>query len=202
MFDNLTYDLKRHFKTRRDYLNIYLWSDLGLWATLGYRFHVWTRSIKIPLVSFIFRLAGFIVYKLTEIICGVSIPASVQIKRGLYIGHFGGIIINSRVQIGENCSIGPGVIIGTRGLGNQGVPVLKNNVFVGSGAKILGNVHIGNNVHVGANAVVLNDVPAGNTVVGIPARIIKDNTRAFPVCSTLLVGSFEETMTCLTAIGL
>jgi len=62
--------------------------------------------------------------------------------------------------------------LGTKGMGAQGVPALGNNVYVGVGAKILGNVRIGNNVKIGANAVVVHDVPDEVTVVGVPAQII------------------------------
>lgn len=57
--------------------------------------------------------------------------------------------------------------------GERGAVAIGNNVYVGAGAKVLGDIKIGNNVRVGANAVVLSDVPEGATVVGIPARIIE-----------------------------
>jgi len=89
------------------------------------------------------------------------------------VGHFGHIILHSDVKMGKNCSIGPGVIIGTRGLSGQGVSIIGDNVYIGVGAKILGEIKIGNNVKIGANAVVLEDVPDGATVVGIPAKIVR-----------------------------
>lgn len=125
------------------------------------------------MVSFLLKIFAFLLFKLTEMITGISLPASAQIGKGLYVGHFGYIILHSDVVMGENCSIGPGVVIGTRGLSNQGVPVIGNNAYIGVGAKILGGVKIGHNVKIGANAVVLEDVPDGCTAIGIPAKIIK-----------------------------
>ena len=85
-------------------------------------------------------------------------------------------MIGETAIIGDGCTIFHGVTLGGRG--NKTVkrhPTLGNNVFVGAGAKILGNIEIGNNVKIGANAVVLTNIPDGTTVVGMPAKIIKKN---------------------------
>ena len=173
MFQYLKADLKRYVIDYRDRRNIYLFFEQGIWAIIVYRFGQWTYSFRIPLISAILHILSFFLFKMTEIVTGISIPAGVKIKKGLYIGHFGSIILHSQVVIGENCSIGPGTIIGTRGLGSTDVPVIGDNVYIGTGAKVLGGIRIGNNVRIGANAVVLEDVPDDCTVVGIPARIIK-----------------------------
>ena len=107
---------------------------------------------------------------------GISIPHLTQIGSGLYIGHFGGIVVNVAVIIGENCYIGQGVTLGQVNRGkHKGNPVIGDNVYIGAGAKIIGNIKIGNNVAVGANAVVTKDVPDFAVVVGIPARVISYN---------------------------
>jgi serine O-acetyltransferase len=86
---------------------------------------------------------------------------------GFVLVHPIGVVINSAVRGGSNISLESGVVIGDN---RGGVPVLGNDVFVGSGAKIIGGLTIGSGARVGANAVVLHDVPAGATAVGIPAR--------------------------------
>ena len=73
----------------------------------------------------------------------------------------------------ENGSVVSGVLIGTLGLGKEGVPIIGNNIYIGAGAKVLVAIIIGNNVKIGANAVVLEDIPDDAMVVGIPARIVR-----------------------------
>lgn len=168
---NLKADFERYkAKTLKE--KIYVLFEQGFWAVVVYRFGRWTAGIRIPLIGFILRFLAFLWFKLTEMTTGISIPASAKIGKGFYVGHFGGIILHSDVVMGENCSIGPGVLIGTRGVGSKGVAVIGNNVYIGVGAKILGKITIGNNVKIGANAVVVSNIPDGATAVGIPARIV------------------------------
>lgn len=143
----------------------------GFVAVFVYRLGVALYSIRGPYI-YPFKMAYFFLVKFVEITTGVMIPVSVKAGKGLYIGHFGYIIINGHCEIGDFCQIGPGVVLGTKGLGHKGVPRLGNNVYIGSGAKVLGPVKIGNNVAIGANSVVLSDVPDSMTVVGSPARIV------------------------------
>jgi serine O-acetyltransferase len=170
MCENFKQDVARY--KRGSAVDIYLWFEQGLWAILVYRFGRWARGVRIPLIGFLLRFIAFLLFKMIEMTTGISIPASAEIGKGFYVGHFGGIILHSDVKMGENCSIGPGVLIGARGLGNKGVPVIGNNVYIGVGAKVLGGITIGDNARIGANAVVICDVPADATAVGIPAKIL------------------------------
>jgi serine O-acetyltransferase len=100
---------------------------------------------------------------------GCVIGVKARLGEGLVLIHPVGVVINSSVVAGRNLWIESGVVIGE----NRGrFPVIGNNVFVGSGAKIIGGVTLGDDCRVGANAVVMKDVPAGATAVGVPARII------------------------------
>jgi len=104
---------------------------------------------------------------------GISIPYQTRIGSGFYIGHFGGIVVNEMAVIGKNCNISQGVTIGQVNRGKrQGCPVIRDNVYVGPGAKIVGNVVVGNHVLVGANCVVTKDVPDNAVVVGVPGRVV------------------------------
>lgn len=93
--------------------------------------------------------------------------------KGLNLYHGGSIIINPHVRAGEHCSLHGANCIGNNGL-TQAAPVLGNNVDIGYGAVIIGDVTIADNVKIGANAVVNRSVTQpGCTVAGVPARIVK-----------------------------
>lgn len=104
---------------------------------------------------------------------GIDISYKTNIGSGFYIGHFSGIIVSSQSKIGNNCNISQGVTIGQVNRGkNKGYPILGDNVYIGAGAKIIGNIKIGNNVAIGANCVVTKDIPDNGVVVGIPGKVI------------------------------
>ncbi len=101
---------------------------------------------------------------------GLEISSGAEIGGGLYIAHPVGCVIGAR-KIGRNCSVIAAVTIGMRN--TWAFPVIGDNVTIGAGARVLGDLRIGNDVTIGANAVVIHDVPDGATVVGMPARPIK-----------------------------
>jgi serine O-acetyltransferase len=104
---------------------------------------------------------------------GISISYKTKIGKGLYIGHFGNIVISSQTVIGNNCNISHGVTIGVANRGPyKGIPIIGNNVYIGPGAKIFGNIKIGNNVAIGANCVVNKNIPDNAVVAGVPGVII------------------------------
>lgn len=120
--------------------------------------------------SFIYLFHRFR-YSRLSIKLGFQIPLNV-FGKGLRINHFGLIIVNKNAIIGDFCDIHQGVNIGENF--NKGCPVLGNDVWIGPGSKIFGNIHIGDRCIIGANSVVnknfLNDV----TIAGVPATVIKD----------------------------
>lgn len=89
---------------------------------------------------------------------------------GLFIGHYGTIVVNKDARIGADCIINVCVNIGGN---SDGVPQIGHNVYIGPGAKIFGNITIGDNVTIGANAVVNHSFPSNVVIAGVPARIIK-----------------------------
>jgi len=150
----------------------------GLWAILVYRINNSIFRADIPNVlkkSLLF--IGMFFQKFTEIITGISIPYSTQIGDHFYIGHFGGIIINSKAIIGNNCNISQGVTIGISGRGvRRGVPIIGNNVYIGANAVVAGSISVGDNVVIGANSLVTESVEPNITVVGVPAKKVNDNS--------------------------
>jgi serine O-acetyltransferase len=90
-------------------------------------------------------------------------------------------VIGETVVIGENVTLFQGVTLGGTGKERgKRHPTIGNNVVIGAGAKILGNITIGHDAMVGANAVVVRDVPDHSTVVGVPGRITRTKDRHFP----------------------
>lgn len=142
----------------------------------GYHYTFWMRLSKylkykkylLPLYLLSFANLQRLKYKF-----GIDISSKTEIGTGFYIGHFGGIVVNSNARIGKNCNISQGVTIGmSNRWEKQGTATIGDNVYIGPGAKIVGAVSIGNNVAVGANAVVTKDVPDSAVVAGVPAKII------------------------------
>ncbi|EOR94080.1 hexapeptide transferase family protein [Arcticibacter svalbardensis MN12-7] len=104
---------------------------------------------------------------------GFDIPVMTTIGFGLYIGHFGNVVISSKAVIGDNCNISQGVTIGYNPRGKfKGYPIIGNNVFIGPGAVVIGNVNIGDNVAIGANCVVTKNFSKNDVVTGIPGTVI------------------------------
>lgn len=102
---------------------------------------------------------------------GFSIPVNV-FDKGLSIAHYGSIVVNDHAKIGRNCRIQENVTIGSTG-GSEKAPQIGNNVFIASGARIIGDVVIADNVAIGANAVVTKSFTQENiTIAGIPAKEI------------------------------
>jgi serine O-acetyltransferase len=109
-----------------------------------------------------------------------------DIGPGLYLGHPFMILINWRVKIGRDCSIGHEVTLGSHSRGERkGCPEVGNRVYIGPGSKIIGAVKLGHCSAVGANAVVTRDVPDNAVAVGVPARVISTKGSADLVTNTL-----------------
>lgn len=146
----------------------------------GYRYTFWMRlcrylSHKNKLYSPLYLIAMIILQR-RKYKYGIEISPKTRIGTGFYIGHFGGIVINSQAEIGKNCNVSQGVTIGMANRGEKkGVAIIGDNVYIGPGAKIVGAVRIGNNAAIGANCVVTKDVPDNAVVVGVPGKVISMN---------------------------
>lgn len=105
---------------------------------------------------------------------GIEIHPGAIIGKNLFIDHGYGVVIGETTIIGDNVIMYQGVTLGGTGkeIGKRH-PTVEDNVFIGSGAKILGNITLGENSKIGANAVILKDVPSNSTVVGIPGVKVK-----------------------------
>ena len=137
----------------------------GLHAIWWHRWHHWLWKHNL-------RLLARIGSQFSRFMTGVEIHPGAQIGRRFFIDHGMGVVIGETAIIGDDVMIYHGVTLGGRSL-NKGKrhPTLQNNVVVGAGAKILGDILIGEGSAIGANAVVVRDVPPGSVAVGIPAEI-------------------------------
>ena len=141
----------------------------GLHALWIHRFNHWLW--KHGLVLFPRWLS-----QVMRIITGIEIHPGAQIGKRLFIDHGMGVVIGETSVIGDDVTIYQGVTLG--GTGKEKAkrhPTVGNEVVIGSGAKLLGNITIGDNCRVGAGSVVLRDVPANSTIVGVPGHIIFRN---------------------------
>ncbi|HLO85004.1 MAG TPA: serine O-acetyltransferase [Nostocaceae cyanobacterium] len=164
----------------------------GLQALLFHRLAHWLRGIGIP---FFPRLISHIARFLT----GVEIHPGAVIGQGVFIDHGMGVVIGETAIIGDYALIYQGVTLGGTGKeSGKRHPTLGENVVVGAGAKVLGNIMIGNNVRIGAGSVVLRDVPSSCTVVGVPGRIIyRSGVRVAPLEHNNLPDSEAEVIRAL-----
>lgn len=118
------------------------------------------------------KLWAAYVFKKRSVKMNFTIPQYV-FGPGLRIAHRGTIVVNGNVRVGCNCTINAGVNIGTKAGYTDKVPTIGNNVYIGPGAKIFGEINIADGCAIGANAVVCKDIEMSNSiVVGIPAKVI------------------------------
>ncbi len=138
----------------------------GLHALIMYRLAHRLYKWNIPFFPRLFS-------HLTRIVTGIEIHPAAIIGRRLFIDHGQGIVIGETTIIGDDVLLYQQVTLGGTGKEKgKRHPTLGNNVIVGAGAKVLGNITIGDNVRVGAGSVVVQNVPENSTVVGVPARVV------------------------------
>lgn len=152
----------------RNWLEV-LFCSPGLQALCSHRIAHWLHSLGIPVFPrFLSQLSRFFT--------GIEIHPGAKIGKGVVIDHGMGVVIGETAIVGDYALIYQGVTLGGTGKEKgKRHPTLGNNVLVGAGAKLLGNIHIGDHVRVGAGSVVLRDIPSHCTVVGIPGRIIHNS---------------------------
>ena len=119
------------------------------------------------------RLLARLVSQFARLFTGVEIHPGAEIGRRLFIDHGMGTVIGETAVVGDDVTLYQGVTLGGTGKEKgKRHPTLGNNISIGSGAKLLGNITIGDNCRVGANSVVLRNVPPNSTIVGVPGHIV------------------------------
>lgn len=148
----------------------------GLHALVLHRFSHWLWHLGLPVVP-------RVISHLARFFTGIEIHPGATIGKGVFIDHGMGVVIGETAIIGNYALIYQGVTLGGTGKeSGKRHPTLGDNVVVGAGAKVLGNIQLGHNVRIGAGSVVLREVPSDCTVVGVPGRIVyRAGERAEPL---------------------
>lgn len=138
----------------------------GLHALWGYRVHHW---LWIHGWRFLARAMS----QFGRLITGIEIHPGAEIGRRFFVDHGMGVVIGETTIIGDDVTLYQGVTLGGTGKETgKRHPTIHNNVVIGAGARVLGNITIGENCRVGAGSVVLRDVPDNSTIVGVPGHIV------------------------------
>ena len=156
-----------------------LWLNPAVWAIACYRLANWLNTsppnvaVRLPL-----KVISFAATKWCEIFIEMHLDPCATIGGGLYISHIGGVHINPQAILGKNCDIAHRVTIGASGMGRKGAPVLGDEVYVGTGATLVGRIKVGSGAKIAANTLVISNVPEGATVMGVPGRVFPAPPRA------------------------
>jgi serine O-acetyltransferase len=141
----------------------------GLWA-------VWIHRVSHKLWGARLRLLARMLSQVARFYTGVDIHPGATLGRRLFIDHATGVVIGETAIVGNDVTMYQGVTLGGTGKGHgKRHPTLRDGVFIGNNANVLGNITVGENSRVGAGSVVLSDVPPNSTVVGVPAHIVYHN---------------------------
>jgi len=138
----------------------------GTPAMIWYRLMQWARRWHLSPLEMLFN-------RINSGCCSCVIGRGAEFGPGFVLIHSNGVVINGAVRGGTNVHLEHQVTIGAE---QRQSPVLGSNIFVGAGARVLGPVTVGDGARIGANAVVVSDVPPHTTVVGIPARVVRDRS--------------------------
>lgn len=140
----------------------------GFHALILHRLAHKLYKLKVPfLPRFISQFSRFIT--------GIEIHPGAQIGKNFFIDHGMGVVIGETAIIGDNCLVYQGVTLGGTGKEKgKRHPTIGNNVTLGAGAILLGKITIGDNSNVGAGSVVIKSAKENSTLVGVPARVVKE----------------------------
>jgi serine O-acetyltransferase len=161
MFENLRKDFAVHGRSLR---------ERTFWAMVTYRFGRWSKNRR-------FRISRWLTGKMygalrlvSEILTGIVMDRDVTIGDRFHLIHPDQVQFHPSVKFGDRCGVMHGVTVGTN-MGS-GAPVIGDDVFIGVGACVLGDIKIGNRVYIAANSLVITDVPDDCTAIGVPAKIM------------------------------
>lgn len=154
------------------YRNIFLWN---VYFDPGLKFLYWLRKSQSSPARSPHGLFCRLMLRRYQIRYGFQISAKTQIGGGLYLGHWGAVVVNPKAKIGKNCNLAQGVTIGQTNRGEKaGVPEIGDNVWIGANSVIVGGIKIGNNVLIAPNTYVNRDVEDDSIAIGNPMTVIRN----------------------------
>jgi len=160
-FELLKADYRNHGRTL---------ANRSLWAMAVYRYGRWSMQRRTPAARWFTSKIYGALSPLSRFLTGVTLDRLTEMGRDVHLIHCEGpISIHPRAKIGKRVGIMHNVTIGETPDG--GVPTIGDDVFIGVGAVIIGNVHVGAGAQVAANSLVISDVPPNHVAVGVPARV-------------------------------
>ncbi|MCC7074838.1 MAG: serine acetyltransferase [Deltaproteobacteria bacterium] len=162
LWSDIKKDYVRHGSSARNF---------AFWAVANYRYGRWASELPAPLRAPAGKVYG-LGLMLVEITSGILLNRETTIGEDFHLVHSGNTKIHPRSVIGDRVGIMQDVTLGTT-VERNGAPIIGNDVFIGAGAKILGNVRIGDRARIAANSLVITDVPPDTTAIGVPARIMR-----------------------------
>ena len=133
-----------------------------------YRISRWCYLHQLPFLPKLFHHVNYLIFH-------CHIPPEAQIGKGTVFGYGGmGCVVHPSCIIGKDCIIGYGTTLGSKRKGTGG-PIIGDSVYISTGSKLLGRIHVGDGAVIGANSVCTHDIPERCIVAGNPAKIIKEN---------------------------
>jgi serine O-acetyltransferase len=150
-----------------------LWLEPAIWSIAAHRFGNWLYVDPPPaILRFPLKFLSFLLSKFCLIFMEMDIDAQATIGGGLHISHIGGVHINEGAVLGKNCNLTHHITIGASAMGRSGIPVIGDDVYIGTGAVLVGKIRVGSGAKIAANTLVMTNVPEGATVMGVPGRIV------------------------------
>src|SRR3954467_14058096 len=139
----------------------------GVQALLTHRVAHALHDVGVPVLP-------HVISNTSKMVTGVEIHPAAEIGESLFIDHGSGVVIGETAEIGSNVTLYQGVTLGGTGFARgKRHPTVDDDVVIGSGAKLLGPIHVGAGSKIGATPVVIHDVPPNSTVVGNPGHPVR-----------------------------
>ena len=163
-------------RIREDYAFYRSWRHRALWALLLFRYGQWSLALRSRPLRWLTGKVYGLVRIFSPIFTGIAIDRGMRVGRQFRIIHAGGIVIHPDVVFGDRCGIMHNVTVGTN-MDRPGTPVIGDDVFIGTGAVVIGNIRVGDGALIAANSLVFFDVPEDALAMGVPAVIYPNKSR-------------------------